>query len=196
MDENNVANVSTGKPMATGAVFVASKDTAVPTDASTPLGANYRNMGYISEEGVTQGIEEDINSIKAWGGDKVLNTRTGFAETYKLKFIENKADVLKEYWGADNVTEGEGSELAVIHSSAELTEHPWVIEVLMAGDIIRRIVIPRGQVKERGEVVFVDEEAIGYEMTISAYATTIDGKAGATSAEYFAKIEPGENDGE
>ena len=35
---NNYANVTTGKPKAGGAVFVAPAGTAVPMDAKTPLG--------------------------------------------------------------------------------------------------------------------------------------------------------------
>ena len=61
-------NVSTGKPNVAGGIFRAPKGTALPTDATTALGAAFVNLGYISDAGVENDNEMTVNEIKAWGG--------------------------------------------------------------------------------------------------------------------------------
>ena len=49
----DVNNVSYGKPKVGGAAFVAPLSTALPNDATTNLDAKFKNLGYISEDGLT-----------------------------------------------------------------------------------------------------------------------------------------------
>ena len=50
---NNAQNVSVAKPKVGGAIFVAPLGTDLPTDATTALDAAFQNVGYISEDGLT-----------------------------------------------------------------------------------------------------------------------------------------------
>ena len=164
---NNSSNVSTGKPKVTGAIFAAVAGTAIPSDATTPLTDDYKNLGYIHEDGVTNAVETDSESIKAWGGDTVDETQTSYDETFQFIAIETNEATLKEYYGPDNV-EISATAMTVKHTSEELPEHPWAIETVLKGGRVQRTVIPKGKITERGEVVFKDDEAIGYSMTIKA----------------------------
>ena len=49
---HNASNVSVGKPRVAGAVFRAPLGTALPTDASTQLAEAYKDMGFVSDDGV------------------------------------------------------------------------------------------------------------------------------------------------
>ena len=65
------ANVTVGKPKITGAIFRAPLGTTLPTDATTALDEAFKQLGYASEDGVTNSNSPETDQIKAWGGDIV-----------------------------------------------------------------------------------------------------------------------------
>lgn len=185
---NNAQNVSVGKPKVGGAVFVAPKGTAVPTDATTELATSFVNVGFISEDGVTNEIETDSEEIKAWGGDIVLNPQTSRAERYTFTMIETNATALKLAFGADNVSvDSSSGAITIKHNGNEKEENVVVIETLIGTDRIKRQVIPRGKNTELGEIVYKDDEVMGYETTITAQLD----ENGNTAYEYIATIKEG-----
>ena len=62
MTNNNTANVAAGKPKINGAIFVAPVGATLPTDASTVLDAAFKNLGFISDDGVTLGTSRSVES--------------------------------------------------------------------------------------------------------------------------------------
>lgn len=158
--------VSAGKPKVAGAVYRAPLGTALPTDASTTLASAFVDMGYISEDGVTNSNSPDTEKIKAWGGQVVLIVSTEKPDTFKLTFLESlNSSVLETVYGADNVTVS-GNVITVQANASELGEFVYVIDVAMRGGAMKRIVIPDGALSELGDIVYKDDEAIGYEVTL------------------------------
>lgn len=158
--------VSAGKPKVAGAVYRAPLGTALPTDASTSLASAFVDMGYISEDGVTNSNSPDTEKIKAWGGQVVLIVSTEKPDTFQLTFLESlNANVLQTVYGADNVTVS-GNVITVLANAKELGEFVYVIDVVMRGGAMKRIVIPDGALSELGDIVYKDDEAIGYEVTL------------------------------
>ncbi|MCL2492507.1 MAG: phage tail protein [Clostridiales bacterium] len=168
MENNNNANVSTGKPKATGAIFVAPTGTPLPMNAVDPLSEAFKNLGYASEDGVTNASDESKEEIKAWGGSTVLTVQTKYGETFQFVCIETNIAVLKEYYGAENVTEDRNGNITIKSGPGDASAHPWVIEMLLNSGRIQRIVIPNGKLGERGDITYTDGDAIGYDMTITA----------------------------
>ena len=176
----NVAYVSAAKPKLGGAISYAPTTTTLPTDATTALDAAFVNVGYISEDGVTQGITRDSEKIKAWGGDTVMTSQTDFAETFTFTLYEIlNVDVRKAMFGADNVSGALSTGITTLINSTELPAQAWAFDIVYNG-AISRIVVPYGKVSEVGEVVYADGEPVGYEMTITALPDT----AGNCSYEY------------
>ena len=167
---NTKANVSAGKPKIGGAVWRAPLGTACPTNASTSLGGSFVCLGYVSEDGVTHTQEISSESVKAWGGDTVLAPQTGKEDRFKAKFIEiMNIEVLKTIFGNSNVT---GSSLSggisISANSKELDESVYVFEMELSGGVKKRIVIPDGKITEIGDTEYKDNDAVGYEATITA----------------------------
>jgi len=107
---NDATKVSFGKPKATGAVYIAPYGTALPTTAWASLNAAFKNLGYVSEDGLVNGVETDVQDVNAWGGDLVLSGQTTFKEMFTVNLLETNEDALKTYYGSDNVVvEGNGS---------------------------------------------------------------------------------------
>lgn len=184
MAANDATKVSVGKPKIGGAVFFAPAGTEVPTDAVTALPAAFENAGYISEDGVTNAIETDSEEIKAWGGDIVLNPQTSRAETYAMTFIEGNEVTYGVAFGEDNVNVDTATgAITIKHNGKEREERVMVVETLH-GDMVKRQVVPRAKVKEVGEIVYKDDEAVGYETTLAAI---IDAD-GNTAYEHIAKL--------
>lgn len=166
---NTVANVSTGKPAVSGGVYAAAKGTTAPTDAITALAAAFKCLGYVSEDGLTNSNSPETETIKAWGGDIVLTPLSEKADTFHFTLIESKHDeVLKIVYGDSNVTGSLASGMTVKASADEPASHVWAFEMILAGNVLKRVVVPDGVVTEVGDIVYVDGEAIGYELTITA----------------------------
>lgn len=165
---NAATNVSQSKPKVGGAVYAAPIGTALPNDASTELNKDFECMGYVSEDGVTNSLGTENSSVKAWGGDVVLNTMTSKTDDWKLKFIESlNIPVLKTVFGKDNVTGDLTSGLTIKSTSSQPQSQSYVIDTIMRGNVLKRIVIPSGTLSSIGDVVYKDSDPLGYDLTIS-----------------------------
>src|SRR5699024_602495 len=92
-------NVTYGKPNVAGAISVAPLGTTLPTDAVISVDAKCKNLGNISEIGLTNADTRKIDSMKAWGGDVVLTTHPEKSDTFTFTLIEAlNVDVLKFYY--------------------------------------------------------------------------------------------------
>lgn len=171
---NNASNVSFGKPKATGGVWIAPAGSTLPTDGTTALDAAFVNMGYISDEGYVSNVETDTEEVTAWGGDTVLTAQSSFRETHTVNFIETNANTLKTIYGEDNVTvDGQTGAITVNSTSAELPECVVVIELLLTGSRVKRVVIPKAKIADRSaEISYSDTEAIAYPAVFSAAPDT------------------------
>ena len=161
---NDKSKVSTGKPKVTGAVHWAPKGTPVPTSVYDELDSAFLDLGYLSEDGVELGF--DNTSIKAWGGEDVIVFKD---ESIKINFLQSTDEnVLKVVFGTENVTVDDETGEIHVKSMAEYSqEGAFVFDMIMRGNVPRRLVAANGTISEVGSVTYKDKEAIIYPVTIT-----------------------------
>jgi len=166
---SNTSNVTFGKPKVGGAVYVAPAGTALPTDATTTPDNAFQSLGYISDDGMVNTNSPETDDIKAWGGDVVAVLQTEKADEFKFTLIEAlDVNVLKAVYGDSNVSGTLSTGITVRANSTDIPATEWVIDMILAGGVLKRIVIPNGKISEIGDITYKDDELTGYEITIKA----------------------------
>lgn len=179
------SNVSAGKPKVGGAIFTADVGTPLPESAVEQLNSAFRCLGYCSDDGLTNGTALESEKIKAWGGDTVLIIQKSKEDTFKYTLIESKnKDVLGYVYGEDNVSGDLDSGLVVHVNNQDVPERIIVIDMILRGNILKRIVIPSCKISNVGDIKYDDSDAIGYETTVDC---TPD-ENGDTHIEYLQKV--------
>lgn len=166
---NDVTKVSAGKPKIGGAIFAAPKGTTMPTDSTTALSSEFKCLGYVSEDGLTNANSPSIETIKAWGGDTVLTTSSERPDTFSFKLLEIlNVDVLKFVYGSTNVTGTLEAGIEVKVNNDATDEVALVIDMILRGNATKRICVPDCSVTEVSDITYVDNDAVGYETTVTA----------------------------
>ena len=166
--DTNKSNVSVGKPKIGGAIYRAPLGTSLPTSAAASLAAGFKSMGYVSADGVTNSNNLSVSNIKAWGGDTVVVAQTDRADTFKLTLIEAlSADVLAAVYGSGNVSGALATGITVESNAEPQDEASWVIDMVLNGNTAKRIVIPSAVISGLDDVVYKDDTAIGYGITLT-----------------------------
>ena len=89
--------------------------------------------------------------------------------------------MLKAYYGDDNVTGTLETGITITANADELPEKAWVVDMVMRGGALKRVVMPRGRVTTTDEITYADGETVGYGVTVTAYPDT----SGNTHYEYI-----------
>ncbi len=140
-----------------------------PTDTSTAPVVAYKDMGYVSEDGVTLTMPDsgDATPIKAWqNGATVRTVRAGSEDNPQLSLtlIETKLEVIQAVFGV-TVTQ------TVAHGTFEVDTtdvRPYgrlILDVVDGAELIR-VYGPKAIVSSVGEIALTSQDAIGYEVTI------------------------------
>lgn len=163
--------VTAGKPRVAGAVFRAPLGSTLPTDASTALDAAFVNLGYISEDGLTNGNAPDSDVVRAWGGDPVLYTSNGKEDTWQFSMISAKdPNVLKAVYNDANVSGDITTGITVKATTEDSEFASWVFDMVLKDGTLKRVVVPSGKITDMDDITYNDSDPVGYNVTVSATA--------------------------
>ena len=165
----DASQVTVGSAKATGAIWVAPKDTTLPADATTALPAAWSLLGFTSDAGVQVAENSSTTDIVSWEERTTVYTvRTEFKETVSFMPIQCNEDVAKLTWGADNVTASTGALLAKHHGKT-LEPVCVVIETTPREGIVKRY-CGTFQLTERGEQTMDGTQVDGRTLTFTSVA--------------------------
>lgn len=154
-------------PASGATVHVAPLGTALPTTATASLNVAFTDLGWVSEDGITNAIQREVTRHKGFGGETVKTTQDNYNETVQFALLESNEDVLAAVYGSNNVTVS-GDTIAVDHSSLQLTRQSFVID-FVDEDRAGRIVIKEGLITEIGDIRYSHKEMVMYDVTVDVY---------------------------
>lgn len=170
MAANNTANVSFGKGVAGGYMWVADAGTALPTDYSTAMSevasGAYKNVGYLGEDGISISDSFDQSTATDMNGDAVATAPGAVEKSFTVTPIEINAVALGLVYGDDNVTDASGKLTA--HDKGPTTQSKVaVFDLVLKDDRPLRLIAPLCNLGELGDLSINYSDLIGREVTMS-----------------------------
>lgn len=162
---NDKANVSVGKGVVGGYLYWAPAGTALPTDYSTALAADYKNLGYVTDEGATLSVEADSNTFKDLNGTDIATSTGGKTRTLHAILAEMREDALKAYYGDANVTVAKSGDITVTHTNADVEHCVLVLELVLRDGRRMRRVIEDAQPTEWGDQTILYSDLLTLDLT-------------------------------
>ena len=179
---NNAQNVTAAKPPIGGAIYAAPVGTTLPTDTDTALDPAFEDLGFVSEDGVTNGSNIDSSDTKEWGGATVLTTLNSKDDTFKFKLLEILRKSVAEFvYGKNNVLGDLSTGLTIKVSSEDIPEVALVIDMIMRNNVKKRFCVPCAKISQIEDIVYEGKSAVGYNTTLKCTPDS----AGYTHYEYI-----------
>jgi hypothetical protein len=158
---------------ANGAGWAAPLGTSSPGDPDVQPLSPWLPLGAVSEDGLTQGFEEDSQSFTPWGYTAPIRTTiTSSLRTFSLTVWETGRTTVQSLQyrisTADLVPTSGLTTFAETASPVPDRRAFWF--VVLDGDTFKRgFFVPEGEITERSDVTHKQDEIAGFEWTITAY---------------------------
>ncbi|MFI2757834.1 phage tail protein [Streptomyces echinatus] len=157
-----------------GAFYVAPVGTTAPTDPYSAWPTGWVDLGNVSEDGLTESLNENRQQFKAWGRTGAVRTQvTERASTFKVTFMETSAWTLALYYGvniADMTSSGTGASQFLSFAEPQTPETMYYalgMDVI-DGDKPARIIVARAEVTEKGDRPYKADTNQAFELTFSS----------------------------
>ncbi len=156
-----------------GAGWCAPLGTAQPSDPETYPPAPWLALGAISDDGLVVGFDEDSQQFTPWGQTTPFRTViTSSVRTFQITAWETNRPIVKSLMFRQDVDDlvPDGNGVVTFSESATATpdRRSFMFDVY-DGDVLLRFYIPEGEITDRGDTTFKQDEMVGYEWTISTY---------------------------
>jgi len=160
-----------------GGLFVAPFGTALPTDVDSPLDAAFKNLGYISADGVKIKVDSSTKPIEVWGGDEIGSLRDKYAIEYSMQLYQVLSpEVNAVIFGTDNVstsaaTAEQGNRMRVLLNSRLPKRCSLVLDSFYEDKAIRQVA-QIAQLSDIGDISLKHSEPLMFEPTFKVLRGT------------------------
>lgn len=158
--------VNIGKGQASGMFFAAVAGTAIPTTLNS-IPAAWKEVGFISEDGMELQLSRDIEDIKDWSNTIRRTILTDHDEKASGSCISTTKEALTELFGSSNVAESSGV-ITVSLSASDLPPVKAYLFVMKDGDDMMCFGCSNGQISVSDNVSFTAGEGIAWPFEITA----------------------------
>lgn len=160
-----MADASAVRVGVSGIIATAALGTTAPTSAVSSIAA-FTDVGYVGEDGVTETNDQTIEKIHAWQNNVTVRTTVTEGESsFQFVLLETNINTIALAYGSTVDVNGS----IIVSPGVERPHKAFVLDIIDGANINRNW-IPDGQITELGDVVYANGEAIGYEVTLTAYA--------------------------
>lgn len=138
-----------------------------PEDASTPLAAEYINLGYIGPDGVKRTVDKEVHEVLAAGKVLVKTVTIGNTVTYEFTLMQSDVPALTEVFGPENVTVSAAGVIKIRHNAKDMPVRNWAFDLADGANSLREVV-ERGQVTAVSDITYGIGEETVYTITVTA----------------------------
>jgi hypothetical protein len=156
-------------------VYYATEGTTLPTSLSNweTAKSSFTDVGLLSEDGFKESPSWDTTDVKDSDGNVCRTIKTGDALEWGMAFLET-TDAIEDFiYGAHAHSGTPGNITGALP--------PVKVVVADLRDSVQKqqklVVIPRAQIKDRGEVVYASSDSAKYECTLTSYKDASGNKA-------------------
>jgi hypothetical protein len=168
-------NVFVGAPdqATTGAILTGPETDEIPETIDDVEFGGLEDSGYVNEDGVTITPSDSTESIKDWSMKVIRKVLTEFDGTIAWTHLELSVGALNNYMGEDQVevtpaTADHGTQIRAALAGKERPIKSWYFKI-KDGDRRALVMVPHGQITERGEIPLTASGAITLPVTLTSY---------------------------
>ncbi|BAL87297.1 putative phage major tail protein [Actinoplanes missouriensis 431] len=142
----------------------------LPTDPTTAINsAVYKEVGALTDEGLTDATSQDSTDIFMWQGNALAASIPGeFVKTFAFAAMETNLTTLGIQYAGSTITQTAYG-VSIAEKPPVKDVRTWILHGISDAGKAQRIVVPLGQVSERGDVVWSSTEVTVYGWTIKAF---------------------------
>jgi hypothetical protein len=162
----NMRSYQAGLVMATGFGVTG---TPLPTDAVATPNAAFKDIGSLTDNGITDSTNQAWKDIFAWQGNALVASLPGaYTKTFKFAAQEVNGQTLALAYPGSTLTQ-QAWGVSIAEKPIVRDIRAWILHGISDSGKLQRIVIPQGQVSDHGDVVWSSQDLTVYEYTVKCF---------------------------
>lgn len=150
-------------------IFVGDVGTTAPTSPTAAPGAGWTELGWMSDDGLTETRDVSADQKRAWQGGAIVRTvRSSDSRQFKFVCWETNATVIALTRPGSTPTTATGVTTTPVKAYTGQDEKAWLY-YQRDGAIDTLKHVARGEVVEMGDIVSSTGEIVAYELTVECY---------------------------
>lgn len=171
-------DVNIGVGLSTGMAYHAPVGTALPAYPGATLDAAWNEIGAVSEDGISYGINHSLTPLRNWAKQIERLMAADGDSTIKAPFMDTTAETLKTLFGEENVTvtaatATHGDMISITVGPDTMPEAEAFLFLMKDGDDMIMVGTTRAHVTAVDDIKFGPKDAIIWTATISAKDWTV-----------------------